>query len=445
MMNEEEFADLKTDIAANGQKEPVWLYQEQIIDGRNRYRACRELNIQPKTREWNGKGSLTQFVISLNLKRRHLTPSDKAVVATEALPFFEQEAKEAQKAAGAHGQEGGRGKKKPETLGATSIPRVSGKPKKRNKKSAEKAAKATGAGYQSVQAAKKLKTEAPELFEAVKNQTLTVAEGKALSKLDKEQQKQAVELIKNGEAKNAKKAQQAIKQEAARGQAATLPASQLWTVTAEQGIVKCDALITDPPYGILDENWEPEQLETFTREWAARWNECAADFCLIFWSQEHLWTGRQWFDESLSNYSFQQLLIWHYANNKKPQSRDGFKQTWEPIFFYRRKDSDKQILVDDTSGEWGKDQNDFDCHVAAVPQSNFNDVNCKEHPAQKPASVMRWLVGAATRLGDLICDPFTGSGTTGIAASQLKRRFHGIEISAEYRQMAEARIKLYGA
>lgn len=145
--------------------------------------------------------------------------------------------------------------------------------------------------------------------------------------------------------KTAKKEKKKKRQTEAKEAAANLPASALWNLTDAQEVIKCDALITDPPYGILNEEWEPAQLEQFTREWAERWDECGADFCLIFWSQEHLWTGRQWFDESLCNYTFCQLLIWHYPNNKKPQSLAGFKQTWEPVFFYRRKDSDKQILT----------------------------------------------------------------------------------------------------
>ena len=86
----------------------------------------------------------------------------------------------------------------------------------------------------------------------------------------------------------------------------------------------------------------------------------------------------------------------------------------------------------------------MDSHVAAVPQSNFNGADRKVHPAQKPVSVMRWLVNALTRPGDLVVDPFAGSGTTGIAAVQLGRAFHGIETDATYRTDAERRIASYG-
>jgi len=217
-----------------------------------------------------------------------------------------------------------------------------------------------------------------------------------------------------------------------------------WIVTADQQVIKCDALITDPPYGILTETWEPgaEGIEDVTRLWATRWSKCEADFIISFFSQRFMWEGKKWFDESLYGYEFQQLLVWHYPNNKKPQSRMGFKQTWEPIFFYRRINSQKKISLD--TRNWGGGLHDFDCHVAAVPQSNFNDADAKVHPAQKPVSVMRWLIAATTTPGELVVDPFMGSGTTGIAASQLGRRFHGIEIDSGMIKIAQERIACYG-
>jgi N6-adenosine-specific RNA methylase IME4 len=84
MMTDAEFASLKADIAENGLREAVWLHPNgSIIDGRNRYNACTELGIVPEFREWNGDGSLVSFVVSLNLHRRHLTESQRAMVAAK--------------------------------------------------------------------------------------------------------------------------------------------------------------------------------------------------------------------------------------------------------------------------------------------------------------------------------------------------------------------------
>ncbi len=51
MMSDEEYQSLLDDIRANGLREPIWTYQGKIIDGRNRYRACMELGIDPQYRE----------------------------------------------------------------------------------------------------------------------------------------------------------------------------------------------------------------------------------------------------------------------------------------------------------------------------------------------------------------------------------------------------------
>ena len=58
----------------------------------------------------------------------------------------------------------------------------------------------------------------------------------------------------------------------------------------------------------------------------------------------------------------------------------------------------------------------------------------------KPVALMRWLVRLVTPPGGLVLDPFTGSGTTGIACIKEQCRFLGIEREAEYVAIANARL-----
>ncbi|GAH93026.1 unnamed protein product, partial [marine sediment metagenome] len=62
------------------------------------------------------------------------------------------------------------------------------------------------------------------------------------------------------------------------------------------------------------------------------------------------------------------------------------------------------------------------------------------HPTCKPLKLMRYLITMITRQGDLILDPFVGSGTTCIACKQLDRRYIGIDISEEYCEIARKRL-----
>jgi hypothetical protein len=78
----EDFEDLVADIRANGVHEPVWIYQGKILDGRNRYLAAQVAGVECPTREYTGDDPLG-FVISLNLKRRHLDTSQRAMIAAK--------------------------------------------------------------------------------------------------------------------------------------------------------------------------------------------------------------------------------------------------------------------------------------------------------------------------------------------------------------------------
>ena len=82
MMTSEELYEMGKDIATNGQIDPIVVYEGKILDGRNRFQACQRAGVEPRVEEYNGTDPLA-YVISLNLKRRHLTESQKAMIASE--------------------------------------------------------------------------------------------------------------------------------------------------------------------------------------------------------------------------------------------------------------------------------------------------------------------------------------------------------------------------
>lgn len=82
LMAADEYVALKSDIRQYGLREAIWILDGQILDGRNRFKACQEVGITPILKEYEGEDPAA-FVVSLNLKRRHLSESQRAMVAAK--------------------------------------------------------------------------------------------------------------------------------------------------------------------------------------------------------------------------------------------------------------------------------------------------------------------------------------------------------------------------
>jgi protein gp37/ParB-like chromosome segregation protein Spo0J len=81
-MSDAAFGELRADIAANGLRHPIVLYDGAVLDGWHRYRACTETGIPIKSTEFKGDADKARkFVVSANLMRRHLDTSERALIA----------------------------------------------------------------------------------------------------------------------------------------------------------------------------------------------------------------------------------------------------------------------------------------------------------------------------------------------------------------------------
>lgn len=160
-MSAEDFAALREDIRAHGVHEPAWVWKGQVIDGRHRALACDEVGIQCPTREWEGiESDLVPFVLSLNLKRRHLDASQRAMVAAAVATL-------------------GVGEKKANAQICAS--------------SQSEAAEMLNVSRRSVQAAKKvIESGVPELKEAVEQGKVSVAAAAEVAELPQREQKRVV-------------------------------------------------------------------------------------------------------------------------------------------------------------------------------------------------------------------------------------------------------------
>lgn len=124
---------------------------------------------------------------------------------------------------------------------------------------------------------------------------------------------------------------------------------------------------------------------------------------------------------------FRQWLIWHRPNIINVHSHSDWKQDWEPIY-YGGKGSFRTLkgVFPDTA-----------VFRVPAPQSTFREG--RQHVCQRPIELLRRIISRVD--ADVVCDPFTGSGTTGLACIRTGRRFIGVEIDERYFKVAVDRIE----
>ena len=156
-------------IRKNGLLNPIWIHNRQIVEGRNRWRACKFLGKKMKFKTWklDGPISLLDFIVGQNLVRRHLNVGQRSMIAKDLKKKFAAEAKEAQREHS--GTAPGKAKK---TLEAT-VPQVSD----RAPQARDKAAELMHVSARSVQNAQTIDDADPKVAEKVRTGAITIAQG----------------------------------------------------------------------------------------------------------------------------------------------------------------------------------------------------------------------------------------------------------------------------
>ena len=174
--------------------------------------------------------------------------------------------------------------------------------------------------------------------------------------------------------------------------------------------VNCDAIITDQPYGTgwmrgggkkagdFSPRKETAEWDVLNLEWIERAPKTIAAFCPI----QGVW--------EMCLRLKTPCVAKYRKSNPAPYGVD-----CEPIVCSRP-----------LSGEWEKEA--------------YNGDNSL-HPCQKPLPLMAWLVNSMTIIGETVCDPFMGSGSTGIACLRTNRNFIGIEKDPDHFKTACARLE----
>lgn len=200
-----------------------------------------------------------------------------------------------------------------------------------------------------------------------------------------------------------------------------------------------DLVIMDPPYyfggdtglggGMLGKRQHTKKIMETLNEPV---NTAILDECLrvlkspniyIWCNKTQLGAYISYFEQKGCNTD---LLAWH-KNNPMPATSNHYLPDTEYCLFFRK------------SAKLYGDYNSLKKYW--VTTSNIEDKKTWGHPTIKPLSIIQQLIKNSSRGGDIVLDPFMGSGTTAVACKSLGRHYLGYEINPEYYQIAQARLK----
>lgn len=185
-----------------------------------------------------------------------------------------------------------------------------------------------------------------------------------------------------------------------------------------------DLILTDPPYNA--KNIGPNARVYSQGQMQLPLSEYK-QFCRV-WIKEALRIGKTVvFTPGISNMCYYPQPTWVICWHKPAAvsfNRFGGFNAWEPIFVYGKIAKGKRM---------GQDY---------IRQDTLNLTKGpeKKHPCPKPPPLMEKLINFFSNEGDLVMDPFNGSGTTTVSAKKLYRKFIGVDINPEYNKIAELRL-----
>lgn len=230
------------------------------------------------------------------------------------------------------------------------------------------------------------------------------------------------------------------------------------------------AVIADPPYyNVLKADWDTqwEQVSDYL-EWSHIWiSQCMRimrddGLCFIcgqLGKREHGFLHLM--SQLCLKYQFHDLIIWDRVVGYN-ERRDSLTPAYEMILVLRKSDSVKfrkdrvRIPYDAKTIEMYlrdkryKDRDarfkhlsegKFATNILSVPSLKGSSKEKCGHPSQKPAELIKKLVLMSTDKGDVILDPFLGSGTTAVVAEETGRAWIGIEKDPDYCQIAQKRVE----
>ena len=460
MMSDEEIANQAEDIKKHGLLHPILLFEGKILDGRNRYKSCKRAGVEPRFETFTGTFTeALQRVWSENVQRRHLTSFQCAAIVVaqdELVARIEAEARERRlselkqyreddtvtqtfeeriddtvsQKIDSRSDEIVEWDDQPEPQPEPVLTPTKPKPSRNEQTSDAILAQAAGTNRQYVNEAKKIKKKAPEVLAMVQKGEISRDDAKKITNLDDEVRKKTIREIEMGI--NPKKAIQKARTDTYKQKEQKIIDDLARPIINQESYKTwlnnqplCDLLITDPPYMT-----DVDDVETFAKEWLplalSRIKPTGrAYICIGAYPDElaaYITASKQ------SDMILAQILVWTYRNTLGPRPSHDYKQNWQAILYFR-----------------GEDAGKLDCPLM-IEQFSVQDINAPDgrignryHKWQKPDELAERLIRHSTKKGDIILDPFAGTGTFLLAAARMERVAFGCDNDPEILKIAEER------
>ncbi|WP_436357409.1 site-specific DNA-methyltransferase [Brevundimonas sp. CEF1] len=226
-----------------------------------------------------------------------------------------------------------------------------------------------------------------------------------------------------------------------------------------------DMVFADPPYNLqlggdllrpdnskvdaVDDDWDKfdsfAAYDAFTRAWLG---ECRR----VLKDEGSLWVIGSYHNIFRLGAAMQDLgfwvlndIIWRKSNPMPNFKGTRFTNAHETLIWAAKSREQKRYTFNyDALKAFNEDtqmRSDWTLALCTGNERLKDDNGDKAHPTQKPEALLHRVILSASRVGDVILDPFFGTGTTGAAAKRLGRHFVGIERDETYAKLAEKRIK----